>query len=286
MPQCSQHGALRHAIGEGQRQIPVKPNADFDPAATRASLARVRRTVGRYFRMEVRGGEHLIPGRCMVVGCHSGVVPYDAACTLVAIEQSTGRLARAVGDRLFGRLKLVENYLRRRGAIVGRRGETAALLRAGNIVLVFPGGAADMTRPIWRDAYRVLPHKGFAPGRGGYIKIALRTRSPIVPLAVVGAEEAHLMLANLPRLANWLRLPLLPILASPLPLPVKLYVRFGPPIHLGRGPEAARNQSIVDRLNTRVRRAVQRLIDDTRRRRHGVIWSTYHAGADLGHLLD
>jgi 1-acyl-sn-glycerol-3-phosphate acyltransferase len=255
----------------------VKANADFDPAAARASLALVRQTAARYFRLEVRGAEHLPAGRCMVVGCHSGVVPYDAACTLVAIEQSTGRLSRAVGDHLFGRWRPIESYLRRRGAIVGRRAETAALLRAGNIVLVFPGGAADMTRPIWRDPYRVLPHKGFAPGRGGYIKIALRTRTPIVPLAVVGAEEAHMMLANLTWLAHWLRLPLFPVVASPFPLPVKLYVRFGAPISLPERPEAARDQAVVDRLNSRVRRAVQRLIDDTRRRRHGVIWSTYDA---------
>src|SRR5512139_1558080 len=135
----------------------MKPNAEFDPGVTRASLAMVRETVARYFRMEFHGGEHLPAGRCLVIGCHSGVVPYDAACTLVAIEQSTGRLARGVGDRMFGRWQLVDSYLRRRGAIVGEPAETAALLRAGNIVLVFPGGAADMTRPIWRDRYRVLP---------------------------------------------------------------------------------------------------------------------------------
>lgn len=255
----------------------MKPNPEFDPAATRASLALVRETVGRYFRMEVHGGEHLPPGRCLVVGCHSGVIPYDAACTLVAIEHSTGRLARAVGHHMFGRLQLVESYLRRRGAIVGEPAETAALLRAGNMVLVFPGGAADMTRPIWRDRYRVLGHKGFAPGHGGYIKLALRTHSPIVPLAVVGAEEAHMVLANLPRVARFLGAPLLPLVASLLPLPVKLYIRFGPPVALAGGAEAALDQTRVDRLNASVRRTVQRLIDDTRRRRHGIVWSTYDA---------
>jgi 1-acyl-sn-glycerol-3-phosphate acyltransferase len=258
----------------------MKPNAEFDPVATRASLAMVRETVGRYFRMEVHGAEHLPAGRCLVIGCHSGVVPYDAACTLAAIEQSTGRLARSVGDRMFGSWSFVESYLRRRGAIVGEPVETAALLRAGQIMLVFPGGAADMTRPIWRDRYRVLPHKGFAPGHGGYIKLALRTHSPIVPLAVVGAEEAHMVLANLPRIARLFGAPFFPLVASLLPLPVKLYIRFGPPITLAGGAAAAKDQARVDRLNARVRRTVQRLIDDTRRRRRGIIWSTYDA---LGH---
>jgi len=132
----------------------VKPRAndDYDPAAARAAFQMVRATVARYFRLETHGAEHIPAGRCMVVGCHSGVVPYDAACTLVAIEEQTGRLARAVGDELFGRVGFVNTYLRQRGAIVGNRKEATAILRAGNILLVFPGGAADMTRPIWRDA--------------------------------------------------------------------------------------------------------------------------------------
>ena len=248
---------------------------DFDAEATRASLDMVRQTVARYFRLEVHGAKNLPSGRSMVVGCHSGVVPYDAACTLVAIEDATGRLARAVGDMLFGQLELVEKYLRRRGAIVGRREEAADILRAGNILLVFPGGAADMTRPIWRDAYRVLPHKGFAPGRGGYIKIALATQTPIVPLAVVGAEEAHMMLANLPLVARLFSVPFFPVLAFPFPLPVKLYIRFGKPIRFREGPQAAGDQKTVDRLSERVRRIVQELIDDTRARRHGIILSEY-----------
>lgn len=254
---------------------------DFDAAATRASLAMVRGTIARYFRLEAHGGENLPAGACMVVGCHSGVIPYDAACTLVAIAQATGRLARAVGDNIFGRFAWVEGYLRQRGAVVGRRDEATRLLRAGNILLVFPGGAADMTRPIWREPYRVLPHKGFAPGRGGYVKIALETGVPIVPLAVVGAEEAHVMLSNLPRVANLLSLPFVPLVAFPIPLPVKLYVRFGRPIRFRQGAKAAKDQKVVDRLNERVRRAVQDLIDDTLHRRHGIVWSRYDDSAPV-----
>jgi len=122
-----------------------------------------------------------------------------------------------------------------------------------------------------------LPHKGYAPGRGGYVKVALVTRAPIVPLAVVGAEEAHMLLANVAPVARLLRVPFWPILASWLPLPVKLYVRFGAPIRFREGPEAAGDQAVVDRLNERVRQSVQSLIDDTVRRRHGIIWSVYDA---------
>ena len=249
----------------------------FDQGTAERWLALVRATVGRYFRPQVIGAEHLLKGRALIVGCHSGVLPYDAACTLVAIHQATGRFSRAIGDNLFGRLDVVQDFLRRQGAVVGRPEVVEALLRAGHYVLVFPGGARDMERPYLTQRYTVLPHRGFAPGRGGYIKIALRTRSPIVPLAVVGAEEAHIMLGNVPLVARVLGIPYFPLLLFPLPLPVKLYIRFGAPIVLPGTPADAKNQRRVDQLNSMVRRRVQRLIDDTVRRRSGVIISSYHA---------
>jgi 1-acyl-sn-glycerol-3-phosphate acyltransferase len=223
----------------------------------------VRATVWQYFRPQVLGTEHLPRGRGLIVGCHSGVIPYDAACTLVAIQQASGRFARAVGDDLFARVPFVEDFLRRQGAIVGRPRLVAAQLRAGHLVLVFPGGARDMERPYLTKRYRVLPHRGFAPGRGGYIKLALQTRSPIVPLAVVGAEEAHVMLGNVPWLAKLLGVPLFPLLLFPLPLPVKFYIRFGRPIRLPGAPADAADQTRVDALNEMVRARVQQVIYDT-----------------------
>jgi len=247
----------------------------FDAAATARWLGYVRTALWPYFRPRVLGAEHLPKGRALIIGCHSGVIPYDAACTLVAIHDATGRFSRAIGDNLFGQIGFVQDFLRRQGAVVGRPEVVERLLRAGNYVLVFPGGARDMERPYLSQRYRVLPHRGYAPGHGGYIKIALRTRAPIVPLAVVGAEEAHVMLANLPLVARALRMPLFPWLLFPLPLPVKLYIRFGPPIVLPGTAADANDQQKVDQLNKMVRRRVQQLIDDTVRRRRGIIVSTY-----------
>jgi 1-acyl-sn-glycerol-3-phosphate acyltransferase len=254
-----------------------RANPEFDAAALRASLVGVRQTLGRYFRLEVYGGENIPAGGCMVVGCHSGVAPYDAALALVAIEQKTGRLARSIGDRFWGRVRAVEQFLRRRGAIVGEPEETTALLRAGNVVLVMPGGAADMTRPYWRDPYRVLQHKGWAPGRGGFVKVARAAGVPIVPVAIVGTEEAHVMLWNAEWLARVLGWPFFPILAFPFPLPAKIYVRFGKPIRFHQRPAAAGDQAVVDRITARVHRTLQELIDDTRRHRRGIVWSRYEA---------
>jgi 1-acyl-sn-glycerol-3-phosphate acyltransferase len=257
----------------------VRPDRfGFDPATAERWLRVVRQTVGRYFRPQVIGARHLPQGRALLVGCHSGVIPYDAACTLVAVHDATGRFVRAIGDNFFGRVPFVEDFLRRQGANVGRPEIVEGLLRAGHQVLLFPGGARDMERPYLTERYRVLPHRGFAPGRGGYIRAALRTHAPIVPLAIVGAEEAHVMLRNVPAVARVLGVPLFPLLLFPFPLPVKLYIRFGAPVYLRGTAADADDQACVDRLNAMVRRRLQRLIDDTVRRRHGVVFSTYDDG--------
>jgi len=252
----------------------------FDAPTAARWLAAVRAVTWPYFRPQVIGAEHLPrKGPGLIIGCHSGTIPYDAACTLVAVHDATRRFARSIGDHLFGRVAGIEAFLRRQGALVGKPEVVEAVLRAGQLLLLFPGGSRDMERPYLTQRYQVLPHRGFATGRGGYIKMALRTQAPIVPLAVVGAEEAHVMLGTAPVLAKVFGVPFFPLLLFPLPLPVRLYIRFGEPIVLPGAPDDADNQRHVDRLNTMVRQRVQALIDDTVRRRRGVIVSTYDATA-------
>jgi 1-acyl-sn-glycerol-3-phosphate acyltransferase len=185
-----------------------------------------------------------------------------------------------VGDRVVGRRGPLARILKATGHVIGERPRVEELLQRDALVLVFPGGAQDMLRPIWRR-YRVVPHVGLAPGNGGYLKAALRARSPIVPVAVVGTEEIHVLLGDLPSLARWIGFPFFPLVASPLPLPARIYIRFGPPIHLDAPPEAADDQATVDRLNVEVRERLQALITDTVRHRRGIYWSRYDDGAIL-----
>lgn len=250
----------------------------LDPAAADRWMGRVRAVLWPYFRPRLIGLEHLPTGRALLIGRHSGVIPYDAACAVAAIHEATGRVCRAFGDRFFAAIPGVEPFLNRCGAGVADPAVAEAALRGDDVVLVFPGGTLDMQRPYLRDAYRVVPHRGFAPGHGGYVKLALRTGAPIVPLAVVGAEEAHVLLGNWAAGARLLGTPLLPFVLFPLPLPVKLYLRLGPAIRLRGTPADAERQERVDALNRLVQRRLQRLIDDTVRRRHGVVFSRYDEG--------
>ena len=250
----------------------------IDRRSTERWFGYVKSALWPYFRPQVIGAEKLPRGRGLIVGCHSGVIPYDAACTLVAIREATGRFSYAIGDFFFGRLPFVEQFLHAKGALIGRPEVVEAALRDGNLVLLFPGGALDMERSYLTQRYRIVPHRGFAPGRGGYIKIALRTRTPIIPLAVVGAEEVHVMLGHFRIPARVFGVRFFPLVLFPFPLPAKMYIRFGEPFLLPGTPADADDQQRVDELNVLVRRRVQRLIDDTVRRRHGVIFSVYEDG--------
>ena len=144
-----------------------------------------------YFRPQVIGTEHLPRGRGLIIGCYSGVIPYDAAAVLVAIHAATGRVARSIGDRFFGQVGFIESFLRRQGALVGSPAVLDAVLRAGHLALLFPGGARDMERPYLTQRYRVLPHRGFAPGHVGWGKAAPASRAPHHVARVAGRVEKY-----------------------------------------------------------------------------------------------
>ena len=145
---------------------------------------------------------------------------------------------------------------------------------------VFADGGQGNRRAYYleSDRYTVKPEKGFAPGRGGYVKIAIRTGSPIVPVAVVGTEEIHYCLGDVPQLARYLDVPLAPLVGSLLPLPARVYIRFGAPIRLDVPRTASDDQALVDRANEQVRAALQHLIDDTLAHRKGIYWSRWDPG--------
>lgn len=285
LPARWQRSVLSHAHGLDAPALLAElflsyPEDDYglDPKRTKLTFYLLEKTICRYFRPEVWGAENVPPGRALIISCHSGVLPYDATCLVVAIYKHTGRISRNAGDHFFGRFGLVERFLAARGALVGYPERLEDLLQRDELVVLFPGGAEDMRRPFW-ERYRVRAHKGFAPGRGGYIKLALRTRSPIVPVAIVGAEETHFLVSEVPPLARLVGLPFFPIVLSPLPLPARFYIRFGRPIHLAEPAAAADDQQTVDRLNREVRAELQALIDDTRRHRRGIYWSSYDGAA-------
>lgn len=251
----------------------------FDPLSTKREFFLIEQILGRYFRVTTMGAEHIPEGRVVIVASHSGVVPWDAILLVAEIRRLTGRFSWNAGHEIWKRSPF-KRLLVSTGMVLGGREDFEALLRRDEMCMIFVDAGQGNRHAYYleSDRYHVKPEKGFAPGCGGYVKVALRTASPIVPVAIVGAEEIHYCLGDVPQLARFLRVPFFPLVASPFPLPARVYIRFGEPIRFAEPAEAAEQQPLVDRLNERVRTSLQALIDDTLRHRRGIYWSSWDAG--------
>jgi 1-acyl-sn-glycerol-3-phosphate acyltransferase len=229
----------------------------------------------RYWRIELAGLEHLPEqGPCLLVANHSGLLPYDGLMLAHAIERahSSGERPRFfVADWLMT-LPFVQPYLARLGGVRACRENAERLLGAGRFVLVFPEGVKGAAK-VFRERYRL---KRF--GRGGVIRVALESGAPLIPVGIVGAEEAH------PILFRWrppLRfgLPFVPVtptfpLLGPLgalPLPSKWLIRIGAPLRLDRlGPDDVHDELLLSRLTEDLRAGIQSLVDACLRERESV----------------
>jgi 1-acyl-sn-glycerol-3-phosphate acyltransferase len=216
-----------------------------------------------YWRVEAFGVENVpATGRAMLVANHAGLLPWDGAMMRTAIRSEHPRPRHArmlVADWAF-QMPFLSQFLMKTGNVVAHPQNATTLLERDELVGVFPEGIKGATKP-YRERYRV---KRF--GRGGFVQVALRTGSPIIPVAVAGSEEVHPVIFELSPLADLLGMPSFPItptwplfgLLGAIPLPSKWLIAFGEPIDLaGYGPESAADTGLVLDLSERVRSAIQ-----------------------------
>jgi 1-acyl-sn-glycerol-3-phosphate acyltransferase len=230
-----------------------------------------------WFRVEAHGAEHIPEkGRCLVVANHSGgPLPYDGIMlrTTVRREHPAHRELRWLAEDFVYHLPFVGTAMNRLGAVRACQENAERLLAGGRLVAVFPEGAKGIGK-LYKDRYKLQRF-----GRGGFIRLCLRTRTPIVPCAIVGAEEANPMLYRVESIAKGLGMPYIPITPTfpalgPLglmPAPTKWKVTFGEPLAFDEhGPEAADDEVLVGRLAERVRATIQGMLDRTLAARESV----------------
>ncbi len=192
----------------------------------------------RYFRPRVHGVENIPPGRVLIAGNHSGQLPFDGIVIALStlLEADPPRLLRPMVERWVPTLPVINEIFSRTGVALGDPINCRNLLEADNAILVFPEGARGLGKTS------ELRYRLESFGRG-FMRLALQTGSPIVPVAVVGAEEALLSIHNASTLARVLKFPyfpippLLPILGplAYLPLPARFHLYYGEPMHF-EGP--------------------------------------------------
>jgi 1-acyl-sn-glycerol-3-phosphate acyltransferase len=233
----------------------------------------------RWFRVDVRGFEHVPDtGRGLLVANHSGTLPYDGAMLMYALrrDSATHRELRPLVEDFVFHFPYLGTFINRIGGVRACQENAERLLHNDQLVAVFPEGIKGIGK-LYKERYRLQRF-----GRGGFIKLALRTGAPIIPVAIVGAEEIHPMLGRITWLAKSVGIPYLPItptfpLLGPLglfPLPSKWSIRFGAPVDLaGRyGPSAAEDRILVNKLAETVRSNIQEMIDETLAQRKSVLF--------------
>ena len=224
-----------------------------------------------YFRCETHGIERLPRGRMLLVANHAGQLPFDGAMLQAALllEAEPPRIARAMGEYFLPTLPFLGTAVARGGAMVGTPANCAHMLQNDECVMVFPEGVRGISK-TFRQRYQ-LQRFGL-----GFLRLALETRSPIVPVGIVGSEEQVPTIANLERLGRALGLPALPIpytlpllgIFGLLPLPTKYHIRFGEPLTFD-GDSRDEDTAIESRVE-QVRAAVAALLREGLEARKGI----------------
>jgi 1-acyl-sn-glycerol-3-phosphate acyltransferase len=234
-----------------------------------------------WFRMEVEGWENLPDPPALLVGIHSGA-PFVWDAWTVGVQWwrrfgSERPLHGTAHDALMA-MPLLGAYFRRMGVLPAAPDSIASALAAGRDVALWPGGERDSLRPWTQRDEAVLA------GRMGFVKLAIRSCVPIVPISTVGGPDSMPVLATGKRLAKWLqldrvaRLKMFPIalqvpwgispaLLPEIPLPTKIRTAFQDPIPLDCDPKRAEDDDYVEAKYREVCASIQDGMDALARRR-------------------
>jgi 1-acyl-sn-glycerol-3-phosphate acyltransferase len=263
---------LASALRLAARQVAGDGEVDefgFDSEFSARVLIPVARLLYRqWFRIQMRGLEHVpAEGPALVVANHSGTLPLDALMLQTGLHDNhpAHRNLRLLGADLVYEIPLLATLARRAGHIRACPANAQALLSAGKAVGVFPEGFKGIGKPF-SERYQLRRF-----GRGGFAATAIKAQVPIIPCAIVGAEEIYPMIGNAKPIAELLNLPYFPITPlfpwlGPLgavPLPSKWIIEFCPPVSTScYDPDLADDHAVVADLSGRVRGTVQRRLDD------------------------
>lgn len=224
-----------------------------------------------YFRSVCFDIDRLPLGRMLLVANHAGQLPFDGAMisTALLMEADPPRIARGMAEYFIPRLPWLNVALTRSGSLVGTPENCIHMLENEECVMVFPEGVRGINKPFYKR-YQ-LQRFGL-----GFMRLALETGTPIVPVGVVGSEEQQPGLANLEGLGRMLGMPAFPItIGFPwlgplglLPLPVKYRLYFGKPL-LFEG-DAHDDDRVIEARVEQVKQALSALLERGRRERTGI----------------
>ena len=248
---------LEREVDDRLSKVPTRLNDfgfdpfGFSPVSIRPSALFAALVYRYYFRVETHDIDRVPSGRVLLIANHAGQLPFDGMMftSAMLLEAEPPRIVRAMAEYWVPQLPFVSVLAARGGVLVGTPENCVAMLEAGECVLAHPEGVRGMNK-LFSQRYK-LQRFGL-----GFMRLALDTDTPIVPVSVIGSEEQQPGIANLEGIGRLLGMPAFPItLGFPwlgplgmLPLPVKYHIYFGEPLHFEGSPtdEAAIVQQKVD----------------------------------------
>lgn len=259
-------------LGMFRPQVDLDPFG-FDPAMYSRIRPLVRFLFEEYFRVEVEGISAVpIRGPALLVANHGGLFPLDALLIRYALEEyhPTGHSPRFLIEDWFMQLPFIGLFLTRLGALRGSPVNAQYLLKQGEIVGIFPEGAKAVGKPF-RHRYEIQRF-----GRGGVIRLALSMGVPLIPVAVVGSEETHPVLARIPLPQNRTGINFLPLtpffpwffLLGLTPLPARWLLRFHSPFPLPYNRQVEEPEMM--QLNESLRQLIQNSVYELYQRRRAI----------------
>lgn len=243
----------------------------FDPEAVKHVAGPILWLYRSYFRAITKGIEKVPNGRVLLVSNHSGQLPFDGVMIAAAMmfDRDPPRVIRTMVEKWVPRLPFVSVFFARVGQVVGTPDNCRRLLARQETILVFPEGVRGLSKTF--DRRYQLERFG-----SGFMRLALETSTPIVPIAVIGAEEQSPSLFNLKRLGRAFGMPAFPVtptfpLLGPiglLPYPTRYRIYFGDPMAFeGRGDE---EDDLVETYVAEVRTRVQTMVNEGLAERDGI----------------
>lgn len=222
----------------------------------------------KYFRTAIKDIKN-VPDReaVILVSNHSGAFPIDGIMLRLALlnEHPSSIDIRFLIEDYIYHLPFAGTFMNRIGAVRACRENAERLLKKGKSIAVFPEGIQGISK-LYKERYKVQRF-----GRGGVIRLAIRNKVPVVPVAIIGAEEAYPLVFKIKRFAMLFGLPYIPVtytfpLLGPLglfPLPSKWMIRFGEPIRFDRlKKEDAEDNALISAYNESLRSTIQNMINE------------------------
>lgn len=269
------HADVIDRIDSLRADLAGRPTDDFgfNPESIKPLAPFLAWLYREYFRVETHGLTDMPRGRVLFVSNHSGQIPLDGMMVGSALlfEANPPRAVRSMVERWVPTLPFVSTLFARVGQVLGDPENCRTLLQQDEAVLVFPEGVRGINKTY--DKRYQLQEFGH-----GFMRLALETNTPIVPVAVVGAEEQYPALWNLERLGKLLGAPALPITPTfpllgavgLLPLPVRYRIHFGRPMRFS-GDSHEEEAALMEKVSE-VRGAIADLLARGLSEREHVFW--------------